>query len=172
MKNSVFMLTMATLITSSCSINFISQSDSSTKNYSDMMICPFDSNYVLGKEDTQTNYLINTIVVNGNADYSSKYKKYKALLYDFEDNEEELVQMLKEDEQSAEYFDFVKYLFEKDDKIVCERFISTILCEDISIFNRTYKNGLEICLKSKYKSLSKKAKNILEYYAEEFAVVN
>lgn len=171
MKNSIFMLTFATILSGSCSANYIVSSNSSS-NYSDVYENNDELSYDFYDIDNQTYQQINTFVSGESIDYSDRYNTYKQLMNDLDNNEEEIVDMIKEDETLASFYGFVKFLFEKDDKNICEKFIAVILNNDIKLFTSAYKNGLEICVRSKNKSLSKKAKNILDYYSNEFSMVN
>lgn len=172
MKNKFVALTLLTLLSgSSLPLNTINQNNSCTNDYGSIVEsakCSYNE-YDFSSKTYQAE---NNVIASENSDFSEKYNEYKRLLLNIDDNEENLINVIKEDEQEIDYFEFIKFLFEKDEKEVCENLISVILSEDINFLSSTYKNGLEICLKSKYRSLSKKAKNILKYYFQEFAMVD
>ncbi len=171
MKNKFVALTLLTLVSGSSLPNIINQNNSCTNDYGSIVEsakCSYNE-YDFSSKTYQAE---NNAIASENTDFSEKYNEYKRLLVNIDDNEEKLINAIKEDEQEVDYFEFIKFVFEKDEKEVCENLISVILSEDINVFSSTYKNGLEICLKSKYRSLSKKAKNILEYYSQEFAMVD
>lgn len=92
------------------------------------------------------------------------------LMDNYEDNEDEIIEML-EKENNEKFSIFFKYAFSYYDDVKKSYFLSCILKSDIEIINPWYKEALIKSKSSKNKFLSIKAKRIYELYSEEFSRV-
>lgn len=100
--------------------------------------------------------------------FNSWYDRYCSILSHGTDNCDELVDQLDNDQEDFFFDDFLMKFIVKAPVHLREIFIDDLLIGDIDIFNKSYKNMLVECSKLPFKTLAKKAYNILRLHSEEF----
>ena len=92
------------------------------------------------------------------------YKKFKLYIDNIDNNENDLINLIKENISNYWFVDFIKYYFEKNEVYMCDALICTWLESDLPIKSNAFRLALELAKKSNIKSLVAKANDILDFY--------